>query len=325
VSVEGRVNIVSRQPMTAEEAVELLNTVLKDKGFTALRTGRTLKIVALADAKKANVPVQAGTDPARLQPSDRLVTQVMPLRVVDAVKLKADLASLMPAYADISANASSNSLIMTDTVTNVRRIMEIVKALDSHLMGVTEVKVFPLKYASATSAAKLVNEVFKEDTTPAQQNVFPFGGFGRFRGPGSQGADSSSESGRAPKVKASADDRSNTVVVSGPPDVLKVVQAVMQDLDSNPQSEKAVMEYRLKNSKAATLKTVLNDLFADRSSTRAGTTSTTSTGRTRSSQGAPMGTIGGGAQTAVSESSALAALDMAGQVYVAADADSNTL
>jgi len=329
-AVDGRVSIVSRQPLTADEAVELLNTVLKDKGYTALRTGRTLKIVALGDAKKANVPVQAGTDPALLQPSDRLVTQVMPLRMVDAVKLKADLAPLVPAYADLSANASSNSLIMTDTVTNVRRVMEIVKALDSHMQGVTEVKVFPLKYASATSAAKLVNEVFKEDTSTSQQSVSPFGAFGRFRMPGMPGgpggdSGASGDTSRAAKVKASADDRSNTVVVSGPSEVLKVVESVMQNLDSNPQSEKAVMEYRLKNSKAATLKTVLNDLFTDRSSTRTGTTGTTSTARTRGTQGGQTGPMWGPAQAAVSDTSALAALDMAGQVYVAADSDSNTL
>jgi general secretion pathway protein D len=264
----------------------------------------------------------------------------MPLRLVDAVKLKQELAPLIPSYADLSANAASNSLIMTDTETNVRRVMQIVKALDTHMSGAADVKVFPLKYASAASAARLINEVFREDTTSQQQQAVPFfGGFGRFRMPGAPGgpdAAQSTEGGRTQRVRASADDRSNTVVVTGPADVLRIVESVMRDLDSNPQSEKAVMQYRLKNAKAATLKTVLNDLFTDRSTTRTGTTGVTATGRTQQQQQQQQRTGQTTGQTAaragqttgaavLSDGSVLAALDMAGQVYVAADTDSNTL
>jgi len=39
-------------------------------------------------------------------------------------------------------------------------------------------------------------------------------------------------------VVAAADDRTNTVVVSGPADTLKVVEGVVKELDANPQDEK---------------------------------------------------------------------------------------
>ena len=319
ITVLGRITVISQQPVSAEEAVGLLNTILKDKGYMAVRMGRTLKVALLSDARKANLPVRSGNDPEAIMPSDSFVTQVIPLRFVDAAKLKQDLASLISTYADLSANAASNSLILTDTEANIRRIVEIVQALDMHPGTVADIKVFQLQYANATSVAKLINDVFKEETT-TQQQTSPFGGSRRFRMPGGEESSTSSDDRRKEKVVASADDRTNTVVVSASTEVLKVIESMIRELDSNPAAEQAVLIYRLKNAKAANLAKVLNDLFTVRSST--GQT-TSGASRGQSSQG-PGGFISRmmaqqGASTAAQTT------DLAGQVYFVADADTNSI
>ena len=48
--VSGRITVTSRQPVSTAEAVALLDTVLKEKGYTALRNGRILRIIPIADA-----------------------------------------------------------------------------------------------------------------------------------------------------------------------------------------------------------------------------------------------------------------------------------
>jgi general secretion pathway protein D len=333
VEVEGRVSVVSRQSLSPKEAVDLLNTVLKDKGYAAVRMGRTLKIIPLSEAKKASIPVRSGADPEAIKPSDRLVTQVIPLRFVDATKLKADVAPLVPAYAELAANASSNSLILTDTEANIRRIVEIVRALDTHLSAVAEVRVFPLQYASAVSAAKLINEIFKQEE-PTQRQQSPFDAFRRFRRPGTDSAGAASggeEARRGQKVIASADERTNTVVVTGPPDVLEVIAGVVKELDSNPTAEQAVFVYKLKNAKSANLAKILNDLFTDRSSTQ-GTTSraaaTPGAGGTEGRREATNGRAGFFSRLLaqnLSPGATAAAADLAGQVYFVADEDSNSL
>ena len=321
-AVQGRVSVVSRQPLTPEEAVALLNTVLKDRGYAAVRMGRTLKIVSLSDAKQANLPVRTGSDPSAIEASDQIVTQVIPLRFVDAVKLRDNIASLIPSYAELSANASSNALILTDTEANIKRVVEIVRALDTHLAAVADVRVFQLNYASATNAAKLINEVFKEEAPTQQQQMGPMGGFRRFQFPGGPEAPPAEEGQRSQKVTASADDRTNTVVVSGPPDVLTVVERVIHELDSNPAAEQAVFTCRLQNATAANLETVLNELFAVR---------TTTTGQAAGATAAP-GARGRGAARAPaqqpgqqSSAAGQASTDLTGQVYVVADEDTNSL
>jgi len=384
-ALDSRVTVMSRQTLSVDEAVSVLNTVLKEKGYAAIRSGRTLKIVTLDQAKKAALPVRSGSDPEEIEPSDQLVTHIIPLQYVDAAQVKRDLATLVPTYADLSSNASSNTLILTDTQTNVRRFVEIIRALDARMAGVSEVKVFQLKYANAANAARLITDLFKPDQT-AQGGGNPFSAMRRAfmgpEGPGGRGGPSSGDSGqsgRQQKVTASADDRTNTLVVSGPPDTLRVIEGVVKELDANPTEEQAVFFYPLKNATAVNIEGVLNSIFGWSGTTTGRTTtqrqSLTMPGRTGSSTGGrgiggsssgrsgaggmgssgmgsggfasggmgssgagasrfgSSGTLGGGmgaggqgrGSTRISPTTASAASDLAGQVYVVADADTNSL
>jgi general secretion pathway protein D len=380
--VDGRITVISRQGCDLDEAVGLIDTVLKQKGYAAVRTGRLLRIVTLEKAKRDLIPIRSGADPEKIQPSDRTITQIIPIRYADAAKLKTDLASLIPSSADVTANASSNTLIVTSTEATIRRLAEIIRAIDVHMSEVSQVKVYQLKYANAASAARLITEIFRDDQAASGANAqnalrggraFVFGGAGG--GPGgftrAGGANDSSsstdENRRTPKVTASYDDRTNTLVVSASPEVLKVIDGVVRDLDANPAETQAVFVYRLRNGQAKNLESVLNGLFGATTSTVSRTTATGgTTGRTNTGFGTTSGNTGrtgggtsgsafgrgstgsggtfgsagttgrtgatGAAYTGRTGSTAAgrtgsnaAASDLAGQVYVVADEDTNSL
>jgi len=322
-AVDGRVTVMSRQPLNTQEAVDLLNTVLVEQGFAAVRKGRLLKIVTLEDAKKMNVPVRSGTDPEKIEPNDEIITQVIPLKFADAVQLREDLATLIPAYADLSANASSNALILTDTGANVRRIVEIVKALDTHMATVAEVRVFQLIYADASDAADLINRVFEQEQRSSTQQRRAAFGMGRFfRGPGGAGDRAEEGVSRAPEVTAAADERTNTVVVSGPADTLEVVAHVIEQLDANPAEEESVLVYSLKNAQAANVAELLNNLFREAEQTAGGRRTTGARGAQTQGRAARFAAFMRGT-TAAAAAEGVGSLS--GQVYCVADEDTNTL
>ena len=253
VKPEGRVTLVSKQSVSPEEAVSLLNTVLRNAGYTAIQQERVLKIVNKDAAKRLNIPVRSGSDPARIAKTDELITQVIPLRFADATQLKTDLAPLVSTDADFTANASSNALVITDTSANVRRVVEIVAALDTTVASAVDVKVFQLKFATAANAAKLINDVFGNlDATRPQQNQGgdTAGGSGGGGGSGGPGGDfrrfmqaqarGNQTQNRTGKVSAGSDERTNSVVVTGPSDLLVTVGEVIKELDSNPAAEETV-------------------------------------------------------------------------------------
>src|SRR6185369_14659530 len=58
--VTGKVNVWSNQPLTKDEAVELLDSILNQNKLAAIRNGRTITIVSREEAKKRNIPVKKG-------------------------------------------------------------------------------------------------------------------------------------------------------------------------------------------------------------------------------------------------------------------------
>ena len=312
--LSGRVNLISKQPLNIDEVIALLTTVLKEQGYAAIRTGRTLKLVSLSDAKHLNIPVTTGNDPDKIPEGDDVITHIVPVRYADAIQLKEDLGLLISDYAVLTSNEASNSLIITDTTANIKRLVRIIKSLDTQMSAVADVKVFLLKYGDADQTAELINEVFEQQTSSKDnQNQNPFMRMmGRRGGPGRDNQDQDSGgSGAAQNVPviAAADDRTNAVVVSGPADVLVVIEQVVKELDSNPDEERQLFTYKLKYAQAENIMEKLNNLFQELQNINEENTRT----------------VGGGGRRADFNNSDSSSSSVSDEVYFEADEDTNSV
>src|SRR5262245_7414441 len=164
----------------------MLNTVLSEATYAAVRKERTLTIMSRKEAKTEDIPVRRGSEPKDIEKNDEMVTQIVPVRYANATQLTKDLQPLLPSGAEMTANESANALVITDTQANIRRMAEIVQALDTSISSISAVRVFPLKFADAKDLANAVKEVFQN---PNQQNnnnpAARF--FARFGGGGGRG------------------------------------------------------------------------------------------------------------------------------------------
>ncbi|MEL7087035.1 MAG: type II secretion system secretin GspD [Planctomycetota bacterium] len=342
-----RITVFNLQPVTLDEAIAMLNTVLFEKGFTAVRRQRLLKVVMLSDAKTQSIPVRFGSDPDKIGETDSLITQVVPIRYAEATGMIDNLRPLISGeYAELSANESSNSLILTDTEANVRRVVEIVSALDQSISQVSEVRVFRLAFADAVSVAELLETTFaaglSEDQIVAQAMSRRFGGRGR----GGNDDDESSGTPQNRTVNAAADDRTNSVVVSAGPDVMLSIAAIVEELDVDTTAKESVLIYAPKNMQASDLADTFNSLFLGVSSgtnddgignTRTGgggsgglpnvtgvRTATAGSDRNRANAQTNAGNRGAATAALLATGDAEAA-DLVGQVSSVADESTNTL
>lgn len=273
--VQGRITVVNRQPVTLDEAINLINTLLMEQGYTAVRRDRLLRIVRVQDAKRDAIPVRYGNDPDRIGQTDMVITQVVPIKYAQATDLAEDLTPLVNSeYAEMSANKSSNSLIITDTEANVRRIVQIVEAVDKSISSVTELRVFPLQYADAVDTARLIEEAFEEqesvDSSVSRAIQRRFGRFGPGGGGGGGQQDEAQTGSLGRQVKASADQRTNSVVVSASPEQMAVIGDVIQQLDSDTTARESVLVYHVKHILATDLTAAFNELFKDSSTITGG-------------------------------------------------------
>jgi len=277
--VEGKVDVWSNQPLNKDEAVDLLNTILNKNGYAAIRNGRTLTIVSRDEAKKRNIPVKRGADSDAIPRTDEMVTQIIPVRHANITQLTANLQPLIGTYAEMTANESANSLVLTATEADVRRMTEIINALDDSISGTSTIQVFPLRFADAKELATAIKELFAP-TTQAQGNnrgQFGGGGFGG-GGPGGAGGGpggaaggrgstggASSASGVNTRVVAVADERSNSLVVGAPDDMLATIADVVRKIDQPVSDITELRVFHLTNADPVEMADLFTQLFPDES------------------------------------------------------------
>lgn len=158
--VRGNVTVYSEQPQTVREAYQSYLAALRGLGFAVVDSGGLLKVVPEADAKLQTGTVSVGEVDVR---GDQVITQIFRLRFENPNNLVAVLRPLISANNTINANPASNSLVITDYAENLRRLGQIISALD--IPSSTDVEIVPLQHAVAADLAPLVQRL--ADTGPA--------------------------------------------------------------------------------------------------------------------------------------------------------------
>jgi type II secretory pathway component GspD/PulD (secretin) len=306
--VHGTVDMWSSQPVSREEAVQLLNVALSKNGFAATVQGRTLTIATKDEAKKRNIPIHTGNDPAEIPATAEMVMQIIPLRRIDATAAARDLATLIPSTSTLTPNVDSNSLVVTDTQINIKHIVEIVSALDTSADTVSTMRVFRLKNADPTEMAQLIMNLFSSTTTSAvggrgQAGGFggaagllgalvgggrggaafggaggAAGGFGGGGGGGGRGGGGGGRNGastaasRVTPVVAVPDPRTYSIIVTASKDAMPQIAEMVAQLDSDSARRQKVFVYTMENADVKQVETILKNVFQS-SNTRSTTSS----------------------------------------------------
>jgi len=266
---------VNGKHLTRDEAYNLLSESLNKNGFAAIRDGRTLTIMDKNDAKTRQIPVKMGNNPDDIPKNAEIVTQIIPIRFVEARQLVSDLSSFVSPQATVVANEAGNSIVITDTQANIRHLAEIIKAVDDSAEAETEIQVFPLKYANPTDVASEIGSVFPSSSSGnTTQSPIRFGGggpgggggfFARMManqgGGGSGGGSSNDRIKKATQVSAVADLRVSSVIVTAPKDMMQEIGGMIAKLDVQSERDSDVYVYSLKNADPNQVAQVLQSMF----------------------------------------------------------------
>jgi general secretion pathway protein D len=327
--VSGTVDMWSAQPVSKEEAVQLLNVALNKNGYCATLQGRKLIVTSKDEAKKQNIPIHTGNNPDEIPLTADMVMQIIPLRHIDATQAAKDLGTLIPGSSTLTANQDSNSLVVTDTEMNIHHIVEIVAALDTSIETVSTTRVFQLRNADPVEMAQLITSLYGT-STPTSGNAgqfrgglggffgggFPGGGFGGGGGAGGgaggqggggfraavaaatgAGARTGATSGRTTPVVAVADPRTFSIVVSASKDQMPDITEMVARLDSNSARKQKAFIITVQNADVQQLQAVLQSLFQssvsrNSSTTQADPLSTRATTNAQPANAAPVLNLG---------------------------------
>lgn len=220
--VEGKVTVVSNRPMTPDEIYSVFQSVLDVHGLAAVPAGDTIKIVPDTVAKQQGIEAYPGKQTG----PDELVTHVIQPEHVSASELEPLLKPLVPASGQLSVYAPANLLVISDRAGNVERLLHIIDRVDTANQD-AQVEVIPLEHASASEIVRLVN------------NLYPS---------------------PAGTPNAVADERTNTVLLSGNPSSRLRIKTLIAHLDTPLDSGGSTQVVYLKYANAADLVPILNQV-----------------------------------------------------------------
>jgi general secretion pathway protein D len=308
----GKVDIRTTQPVTRSEALDLLDSILAGRGYTALRKNRTLTVVNRDEAKTRSLPVRLGSEPEDMPDTAEVVTQILPVRFVQVAEVLSSLQPLVSTHTTLTANESANTLVATGLQGEIRRLARVIQALDSEAEDFTVIRVFRLRNADAQEMSDLLTSAFPDESrSQGSAAAAPFGG-GPGGGGGSEGGPGRGSAAATPSaasqkirkrsgVTAVADARTASIVVSAPRDLMSQVEGLVRELDASSAGKQQVAVFDLKHARPAELQQVMQDLFAKsgQSSTRQTSTDLLQTRSSTQSQqntsASSRGTTGSGA------------------------------
>jgi general secretion pathway protein D len=154
--VEGKVTVITSEPMSPDEIYDTFLSVLRVNGFAAVPNGRLIRIVPDAVARQFDTPAEV---PGASSP-DALVTRVIAVQNVPASELVELLRPLLPQAAQVAVHEGSNAIVIADRAGNIERVERIIRRIDT--AGNEQVEVIPLRHASAAELARTLGGVAGE-------------------------------------------------------------------------------------------------------------------------------------------------------------------
>src|SRR5574337_308248 len=157
--VKGKVTVQTSNRIPQEEVLNVLLAILEVHGFTAVKSDNLYKIIRLEGARERPVPTIVGATPDPNRAGDEIITQIIPIRYASVADLTSLLRPLISARGSLIPHRETNLLIVTDSASNIRRLLEIVKLVDVEVT-LEELQIIPVKYADAQELAQILNQIF---------------------------------------------------------------------------------------------------------------------------------------------------------------------
>ncbi len=228
--VQGTVQVISTNPVNSDGLYQLFLSILEVQGYAAVESSDVVRIISSQNARTTPIPLNLDR-PA--PDSSELITQVIQVKNISAVQLVPILRPLAAQQAQMTAYGASNSIIVTDTAANIERIRTLAEFIDNSAVPQTEI--ITLENASAEEVVEMLELL---------------GG---------------NEGGETAAFQVVADERTNSILISGEELNIARLRSLIAQLDSPLTQSGNVNVIYLQYARAEELAPLLNSIIRSNS------------------------------------------------------------
>jgi general secretion pathway protein D len=249
--------------VTAAEAYQAFLSILELNGMALVPSGRYLKIVESGRVEGRAIPLY--TEDENVPGGDRFLTHLHRVNNISAEDAATLLERFKSGDGSITGYAPTNMLIITDTGTNIQRMMRILDVIDVARTG-EQMWVEPVHHADATELATRLTEIFEpaastNGSRTAKTAKAATKGAAAVPGTatvGSRGAES-----RLTKILP--DERTNSLIILATERMYLRVLEMLKYLDVSIEGEGRIHVHHLQHSDAEEMASTIQSLTGGRS------------------------------------------------------------
>ncbi|MEW6664822.1 MAG: type II secretion system secretin GspD [Thermodesulfobacteriota bacterium] len=231
-NVRGKVTVLSPRKLTTEQAFEVFKSVLNVNGFTVVESGPVTKIVPAQNMSGYELPLSTSKV---LRGEDQFITQIMPLRYLDANALIPLIKPLLSRQAGVFAPPSSDILVVTDYKSNIRKVDKLLDEIDVEIADAA-VEKLDLKHSASEVVSAKLTEILDAKYGKSRKGARPL------------------------FFKVVPIERTNAVVGIASADILMDMRSILNKIDvPTPEGKSLINVYYLEHAKAEDMVKILTE------------------------------------------------------------------
>lgn len=248
------ISIISRTPITVEQAWQAFQSTLEANELSLFKTGNYYKIIKRGDSAKQPIPLIDGKE--TLPQDESMVTYLYDLKHLQKEMAQSLVKGLISRVGDLII-VGETFLVITDGSSNIRRIMNIIEKVD--ISGAANrIHIVDLLHADATQIQTKLNDIFaslsgKPGAKPAARSPYE-----DYPGPRAGAASDNFN-----LQKMIADERTNKLIVIASDRAFERIKEMIDVLDvpsSGAGTQAQIYVYYLKHGDAKKISTTLSTL-----------------------------------------------------------------
>ena len=158
--VRGVVNVHTQGVVRKDGALDLLFSILKVNGATAIKEGDTYHIVPMTEAKtEPLLPTFPGDNAARTSPN-QVSMRAYPLQYIAVAEMAKVIKPFLTPGGETVEVGRANILLVIDTTANLEKTARLVEMFDSEVFRAAGMKLFRLKALDPEEMAKNLENIF---------------------------------------------------------------------------------------------------------------------------------------------------------------------
>lgn len=226
--VKGQVTVISGAPLSREEAYQVFLSTLQAYGYAVIDSGSALEVVPAEVANQSGVPLVGGGKAGPHHAGEDVVVQIVKVKNIGAAQLASMLKPMLPNSALLTPYPDSNLLLISARAKQIERLRAIIARLDQG-SGIN-IEMITLEFARAKDVAQIIQQLLNKGGAANQVTQ---------------------------NFNLAVDERTNTLLLSGDPQVRAPIRKLIARLDQPKSGEGNTQVIRVHFATAETLVPIL--------------------------------------------------------------------